>query len=106
MSNIVAWLRLEQRRFALAVFPLFIHAIHPVRHPTAAAFEKSDAQFGEFLRYATINQRRTVDHGFKRTGDGMLKQERIEADFPRWTLAGIVHEQRRVESLQLLIERP
>src|SRR4029077_11211476 len=105
-SDVLTRFCLERRRFGLAFFPLFIHPIHPVRHPATAAFEKSDPQFWEFLRHAAIDKRGAIDQSLERARDGVREKKSIETDFSRRALAGIVNQQWRIEPLQLFVNRP
>ncbi len=105
-GHVLARLGLEQRGFGLPFLPLLVHAIHPVGHPARAAFKKSDAQFGKFFRHAAVHQRGAVDQSFNRPADRMLEEKRIVANLARRPLAGVVHEQRRVQPLKLLVNGP
>src|SRR5581483_762591 len=105
--DVFARLVFAERRFDLAaLLPLFVHPLHPVRHPADAAFEKRDAQLGKTLGDPAVHQAGELDERFHRPADGVHEDKTVEANLARRTLAPVVHAQRHVQTLELLVKRP
>src|SRR5215470_5590874 len=75
--HVLTRFRFQERRFGLALLPLFIHAVHPVWHPADTTFQERNAQVGTFLGYAAIHESGAIQHRFKRPADRVLEQEGI-----------------------------
>jgi hypothetical protein len=98
---------LARRRFYLAaLLPFLIHPFHPIRNPAHAAFKKSYPQFGKTFRDATIDQSGKLNHRLYRPADGMHEHEAVEADFAGRSGAPVMHTERNIEPLKLIVNRP
>ena len=66
----------------MAVMIRTVEPVHHEWHPSGAAFEKADAQFGKAIEYSMADHRRCLNHQAERMAQGMhriVSRERIHA---------------------------